>query len=337
LSSLPYVHSESFLGGINPGSIILSVFKKKSLALEELFSANQAHTNKDKFMRWRLMSYSQQFGLALSLTALVTILLKVSFSDLAFGWSTTLALESSSVFHWVHGMAWPWASWFPEAVPSLELIQQSRYYRLEGINKNISAEALTYWWKFIIMCLLFYGVLLRLFVYLFTNFKYRQAIKSILLQHPEITALLDRMDAVIENVQSNAPQVVAKRDAQDSDLHSLLSNADLLVLWNGVTTDLLKNQNIINAGGENSLQQDIENLYNLDITLGKSICIVTKSWEPPLLEFHDYIKSLREHFGAEASISIQPIDTSGDYANTADTEVWRQSIAKLQDAKVYVP
>ena len=334
---LPYIQSDSFLGGINPGSIVLSLFKKKSLVLEEIFSTNRAHVNKDKFMRWRLMLYSQIFGLALALTALVTILIRVSFSDLAFGWSTTLALDANSLAQWLQALAWPWASWFPEAVPSLELIQQSRYFRLEGVSHEISAEALTHWWKFIVMCLLFYAVLLRLILLLFTNFKYRQAIKSMLLQHPEITALFDRMNEVIETVQSDAPQVVATHGSKDSEIDSIVASSGLVVLWNGAVMDHVQHENVIRAGGENSLQQDAENLRNVNLAEGERICVVTKSWEPPLLEFHDYIKSLRAHFGAEVSILVQPINADGDKVNTTNVEVWRQSIIKLQDPKVYVP
>ncbi len=332
---LPYLHSSSLLGGINPGGIILSFFKKKNLVLDEFFSTNRVHNKKDVFMRWRLMSYSQLFGIALAVTALMTILVRVSFSDLAFGWSTTLTLEAESLSKWLHAIAWPWASWFPEAIPSLELIQQSRYYRLEGISQNISAEALTHWWKFIVMCLVFYGVLLRFIVLMLTNFNYRQAIKSLLIEHPEVIGLLDRMDVVLENVQSNASQIVAKKGETGSVIE--LSTSSLLVLWNGAAVGNIKHQNVINAGGEYSLEQDARSLNDVSLDVGESICVVTKSWEPPLLEFHDYIQALRTKFGTTISILVKPINADGSFVNTADVEVWRQSIAQLQDAKVYVP
>jgi len=63
---------------------------------------------------------------------------------------------------------------------------------------------------------------------------------------------------------------------------------------------------------------------------------ITKAWEPPLLEFHDLLLALRNLFGANTTISVQPVSAEGDAPDKVEVEIWRHSLEKLQDAKVYV-
>jgi hypothetical protein len=76
--------------------------------------------------RGQLLLWSQVMGTAFGVGALVATLAFVVFTDLAFGWSTTLDVSASAVHGWARVLAAPWASIWPAANPSLELVEATR-------------------------------------------------------------------------------------------------------------------------------------------------------------------------------------------------------------------
>lgn len=334
---LPFFSSGSFLSGLNIGSILLAYIKKKSPALNDFFSSSRSDSARDKLLRWRLLLHSQQFGIALAVAALLTLLARVSFSDLAFGWSTTLDFDSSSLTPWIQTLATPWAAWFPEAVPTNQLIEQSRFFRLENGVSELSAQTLTGWWKFIAMCLLVYGIGFRLLAAWFAHFNYKKAVENMLLQHSEVTALLDRFDAP-QNVTDTAPVVSANYNAENDSSSFNYQSADVLIRWNGANLhdNTLQHSNIVEVSSEDALQLDNALFKDLNKNDIKHVHVITKAWEPPLLEFHDLIQVLRGLVGSDVSISVQPVAADSASTDKVDVEIWRHSLEKLQDAKVYV-
>ena len=106
-----------------------------------------------------MLYWSQTAAVAFNVAALVTAIMLVTFSDLAFGWSTTLDADPAAVTRVVQRIAWPWAALVPPAVPSAELVEQSQFFRLEGSARRRSApRALGAWWPFTILALVTYGL-----------------------------------------------------------------------------------------------------------------------------------------------------------------------------------
>ena len=84
-----------------------------------------------RFVKWQLLYWSQTAAVMFNVAALVTAVMLVTFSDLAFGWSTTLDVPAATASRIVQAIASPWASFAPLAVPSPELVEQSQFFRLE--------------------------------------------------------------------------------------------------------------------------------------------------------------------------------------------------------------
>lgn len=332
---LPIFSSSSLVSSLNVGNQVISFLKRKSTVLQDFFSSSRSDQSRDLFLRWKLLLYSQQFGIALAVAALLTLLAKVSFSDLAFGWSTTLDFNSSSLTPWIQALALPWVSWFPEAVPSSELIEQSRFYRLEDGVRELSAKALTGWWKFIAMCLVVYGIGFRLLAAWFANINCKKATEEMLMQHSEVTALLDRFNAPT-NSGGSAPVVTANEDNGSQNFVS--QSADIVIRWNHASPfgKTVTHENVVDISSEDSLQLDSELFKEIQKDSVKQIHIFSKAWEPPLLEFHDLIHALRNIFGSQVSISVQPVASTDSVPDKVDVEIWRHSLEKLQDSKVYV-
>ena len=82
--------------------------------------------------RWLLARWSHLCATAFFAAVLSTALALVVFTDLAFGWSTTLEVSASRIHDLARALALPWRAALPEAVPSLELVEVSRYFRAAG-------------------------------------------------------------------------------------------------------------------------------------------------------------------------------------------------------------
>ena len=110
--------------------------------------------------RWLLLELSQVFAIAFNVGVLAMCLRLIYFSDLAFGWSTTAdALDTATMYEIVKTLAAPWAWLFPDAVPSYELVSQSRFSRLQGGFTAGGSDLLAgQWWRFLIAAVVTYGL-----------------------------------------------------------------------------------------------------------------------------------------------------------------------------------
>ena len=114
--------------------------------------------------RWVIAQSSQTFAVFFNVGALASALYLVAFSDLAFSWSTTLQLEAADLQRWTDLLSAPWAPFFAGARPSPELIETTRYFRLQdgSFPAAVSPAGLGGWWPFLVMCMAVYGLLPRL-------------------------------------------------------------------------------------------------------------------------------------------------------------------------------
>ena len=68
----------------------------------------------------------------------------------------------------------------------------------------------------------------------------------------------------------------------------------------------------------------------------KDVAVYAKGYEPPMLIFHDFMRDLRKQLGPTAAIVVLPRAVDGGAATTADLEIWRQSLASLNDGRLFV-
>jgi hypothetical protein len=98
----------------------------------------------------RLQFFSFLFALGLFLALVLTVISK----DIAFAWSSTLEIDPVAFQNVLALLATPWQSFFPSAVPTLELIEISHYFRLGDkldVTMVQNADKLGAWWKFLAM------------------------------------------------------------------------------------------------------------------------------------------------------------------------------------------
>jgi hypothetical protein len=336
---------------------VLNVGRLHILFRRGLAQADSPYALSPGISKWLTLNWSQQFALAFNVAGLLTCVVLIVFSDLAFAWSTTLGIDAARFERLTQWLAAPWSGIWPDAVPSAELIELSRYFRLEtGAPLDpTQAERLTAWWPFLIGCLLCYGCLPRVLTWIACRSVLERVIRRTMLDIPGAIELLDRMAAPVVETQagrvaqpSPAPELRhasgASRSASVRAVH-VIRWGDIALPDERLASHLqrafgITARNVTAAGGAHSLREDagiIEQASRLPSSVG--VAVLVKAWEPPLLELTDFLVALRRS-APDRALLVVPValDKSGEIAPVAalDADVWVTKLAALDDPKLLV-
>jgi hypothetical protein len=141
---------------------------------------------------WPAAITLQVFGVCFNIGVLAALLAHVAFTDVAFGWQSTLRTSPAEAFEIVRIIAAPWSGWLPHPHPNLEEIVGSRFVYSDGIQP-LSHAALAAWWPFLCYAVVFYGLLIRATLLLASMFCLRRALRSVAFDHHRANALHRRL------------------------------------------------------------------------------------------------------------------------------------------------
>jgi hypothetical protein len=223
----------------------------------------------------------------------------VAFFAQKFAWSTTLQVSPKEFHGLLYTLAFAWRDFFPWAVPSVELIEQSQYFRLgEKLDTQMiqNASKLGEWWKFLAFATLFYAILLRFGMWLLSMFGFKKALQRSFLSLESASTLLKEMNepiittSAVEEKKNFVPQgshymqeVEDLDSSYDRTLGWAMSDKELTVLNDSmqVITPMA-----FDVGGTNSLEEDSEIISKCQ----GEVLFYVKSWEPPTMDFVDFIE-----------------------------------------------
>jgi hypothetical protein len=198
------------------------------------------------------------------------------------------------------------------------------------------------------MTLLVYGLLPRIVTLTIARSRLRAAARAAVHMAPGVSALLRRIHrAQIETRAIDAESSGGRAAiAEQMPPATLRTSAKICAVINWsevpVRADALSTHfpgvPIFAAGGSTGMQDDIALAKRLATTVGNadsSVLIVVKAWEPPLMEFIDFLKTLRSAVGGGAVIAVLPVglddaDTLGRAAPTS-MKLWRDKLAGIGD------
>ncbi|XOV84833.1 MAG: DUF2868 domain-containing protein [bacterium] len=330
--------------GMSPGRWMLDLFERfGGLQLTGSYGQNDARA---RLGFWQVVVFSQWFGVGFYVGAALALTVLVSVSDLAFGWSTTLNVAPSTVHGLFTVMALPWEKIWMTAVPSAELVAQSRIFRLAAPSGIETAAILGTWWKFVLMSLLVWGLLPRMMLLILGAWRLQRATGAYLLQHSEVTALLDRLSSPVLDLGQHEEQVdrsdlfpdtevPAHESRHGGTLSGAFEDAYILV-WNGAVAQSALRAHEVEWLSALSTVEDLERALTSVPGYYKKVVVLTKSWEPPLLEFLDFLTALRGRVGSACSIAVIPVGLEAAPADANDVSVWARSVAGLNDPRTYV-
>lgn len=336
---------------LNPGAWAYGAFRKLARASHDvapILDRPSSRTAAGRFARWQLLYWSQTAAVAFNVAAIATAVALVTFSDLAFGWSTTLDADPALVGEFVRAAAWPWHALLPAAVPSAELIEQSQFFRFEGGARTTAAApgALGAWWPFTVAALVTYGLLPRLALLSLAAARLRAATAALLLDDPRVSALLDRMGAPAIESAAGAHEA-APADSADAavPLPPVAGSASALIWEGSASPDRARDYARRRLGieiralveaGVGPPAADRAALERLAAEEPATVLVLTPAWEPPLLELVDTLAELRALVGKAASIVVVPVPDGERAVTEVERATWQRAIGRLADPKLYV-
>lgn len=320
------------------------IFRKLIIKKKKNDYANIIPDNIKKLILLRKIQFVSiffTFGLFLSFILIIII------QDVAFTWSTTLNITSSEFYVFLDILSIPWSFLVGNLVPSIELIDASRYYHLgKIINKDIlnNVSEIGVWWKFLSMSIIFYSILLRILFFFIIDFILKIKLKKYIFSIKEIQTILYEMKTPIVSRRSLEKIDLVKNNSSE-DINLVKDNIkldyqytlglnfsinEIIILNEKFNIKSLKN---IYIGNNNSIKQDIDIIEKLE----KIILIYVKSWEPPIMDFIDLLEIAQKNIKI-ININIHLISDNFISKKIEDEniEIWNSKINILSSNKIFL-
>lgn len=249
----------------------------------------------------------QALSLLFAIGMVAAFVLYLAVTDLAFGWSSTLAPGGDWLHQITSLLSLPWSQLWPAAVPTLELVELSHHLRATPADPTQAAR-LGEWWRFLLMSLISYVLLPRLLStavhYLRLGAMQRRLIEGDAL----IGGLWQRLTT--EWVDHDA-EVVKQREAGalNAPVERGEGHYERVVSWGIWPEGTL--DGVMDGGTRLAIEHpdDIDAaLTRLREQSGGSGLLLCKGWEPPTGELADLCARLA---GIGGRWLLQPIPLEG--------------------------
>ncbi len=148
-----------------------------------------------ELLRWPPWMALQVFGIAWNVGVLAALLLRVSFTEIAFGWESTLAQSQASMHRLAQWFAVFWTWFVPGACPTLEQVEKSQFHYPLGINV-LDRSATSSWWHWLVGVILIYGLLPRAALLFWFWSRFRRSLQSVTFDEPRHHAAWRRIKSV---------------------------------------------------------------------------------------------------------------------------------------------
>ncbi len=287
-------------------------------------------------LKLTVVTLGQQLSMLFSLGMLMAFLLYLLVTDLAFGWSSTLNLSSELIHQITRIIAWPWKNLWPAAVPSMELVEQTHYFRVAPVSLEQPA-LFGQWWRFLLMSLLLYVVFPR--VISGTFFRYRLN---------RMQAGVRKSDALISGLWQRLTTELIDHEAQPVEQREPSSAMPIIedagVVYKQVLSWGVWPEDTLHAFGQ-KLGVDNSDIYWANVDSPKKaestlealklladapLLLLCKGWEPPTGEVEDYCNALSK---LRTHLFLWPVPLQGmdDARQALLIESWRAFMGQLPE------
>ena len=189
--------------------------------------------------RWLITSTSQWLSVSIQLGILLSFIQHVTFSNLAFGWQTTLGFGGEGMVYFCEWITAPW-SWFIDVTPTAKLITQTQYLHGQPFNSQLSQS----WWPTLGMILLMYGLIPRVLILLYSQIQYRRALRQVNFTSGRYQALYERL------YRGYLDQIDSQKDVEKLDTRDIQQEITI----NHLTQDEAKLSTVIPDQGLSARQ-----------------------------------------------------------------------------------
>jgi len=308
---------------------------------------------------WPVFIVVQVFALCFNTGLLSATLIKLTGTDVAFGWQSTFQVGSNAVFQIARTMALPWRELLPSALayPSLEQIEGSRIILKEGIY-HLATRNLVSWWPFLCLSVFCYGLLPRLILLTSGAFVQRRLLARLRFDHRDCDCLVRRMTTPVLRTAGTSqpasdPQGPISDEAKSTPWTTVPGNAgdnyaalvpeDIFDVCEGLedvaarelgmqVTDLKK----IGAGFV-QYQAVLDSLKARREDAGPGgVLVLQEAWQPPIRETLQFLIKLRQRLGNTGRVVVGLIgkpdsETIFTTVRDGDWRIWKRKIEALGD------
>jgi hypothetical protein len=299
---------------------------------------------------WLLLSLTQAFGVAFNVGVLAAVLRLVVFTDVAFGWSTTLVELDPARFHALsRALAVPWRALWPDAVPSEALVEATRYSRLDaayalaGAGRSARPELVGGWWRFLVAAIAVYGLLPRVLLLAAARLRAARILARLPHDDAEVARVVARLTA--PSVETRAPLAEAAGDLPEARGRAVLSGPSgepcVVVLWREVPGGAALEaavsralgrpvRRVVAAGGRDHEEGAADWAA---LAADADVAVVAEAFEPPDRAARRLLARLREALGPARHLAVLLVGAGGvgAPARDEDVRVWRDGLAPLAD------
>jgi hypothetical protein len=303
----------------------------------------------------------QMFGVCFNIGLLATALFKITITDLAFGWQTTLAAGAEAmhrVVEWI-ALPWSWLSFLFPAHPTLSQIQGSRIILKDGLA-HLATPDLASWWPFLVMTVVVYGLLPRVLLLAYGITAQARNLKALDFSHSACDRLIRRMQVPqVETggVKPPAPGIPLGRKPALSASAAGETEVGAIHVITGVPEEndvLCADDDLTERIGHllgpfsyhrfcltmdpeadaATLQSLLSEIHNQDGDI--RVLLVQDAWLPPIRETLSWIRAMRHAVGPRTGMIIGLVGKPGP-ANLftppadADRIIWDRAVAALGD------
>lgn len=296
--------------------------------------------------KWIFLQRVQVFSFLFSLGLFLSLILMIISKDIAFGWSTTLQVDAKSFQTLLATLSLPWREFVPSAVPSLELVEISHYFRLgEHLDNNMihNADKLGAWWQFLAMATLTYALGLRVIFWIVAHYGFKRQLKKEFLSLDGVSTLIKEFQTPFVSTQSLRREEhleIQEQSVREIDEH-LGEEYQSILGWNFSDEQLLLVKDVLGVkansrevvGGKNSFLED-KNIIN---KLQGDVLVYVKAWEPPTMDFIDFLEDTLANSSIK-SVDIAPLGTveSNYKSHKEDMVIWLRKLESIDSDKLGV-
>jgi hypothetical protein len=296
--------------------------------------------------KWVFIERMQLLSLLFSFGLMISLLLIIVVKDIAFGWSTTLQISPETFQSILSTIGVLWERVFPDAIPSLELVEMSHYFRLgERIDSEMihNANKLGAWWKFLAMVTVVYAIGCRLLLWFISKLGFKKQLERDFLVLDGVHQILREFNRAF--ISTKAPTEEKHLDIVDESIEQISDDIyksyHSIFGWNLLKDEIIlandakeiRGESIQSIGGSSSFDEDEAKADEAkDVVL-----LFVKSWEPPTMDFVDFLEILIENKEVD-EIQVYPLGTVGRYyeSDSKDIAIWKRKIQGLKSKKVWV-
>lgn len=316
---------------------------------------------------WPVFNIAQVIGIGFNIGILAALLLRITLTDLAFGWQSTLQPDAGTVYDIVKFLAAPWA-WFldtPWSHPTAAQIAGSKMVLKDGIY-GLATRDLASWWPFLCLSVIFYGLIPRIVLLSMGKWQKKNKLAALDFGHSQCdrlwlqmtTPILETPDlpsdkksqenaGIDKNIQEKIKKVAESGNAKEMAGNILMvpkeAEMDTVFIARKIKDNLgLEADVIIESIGDP--QTDFEKISDI-IKTNKApfrVVIVTEAWQPPIRENMKWIKELRQAAGKATPMILYLTGKPGKSdalpcpPDHTDQTIWQQAVSSLSDPYIRV-